>query len=169
MNIEDRIIAIQNAIAAPPVSPPVDWKAFIEAHKSIFPEIESGALFDYQSEIDIESIPEWDDDAERWSTYAYTYDIGRNVEDGLYVSVRRFDGDCSWDEAEFFTEDEADSFAESYNMYFDPNQYFLGWAEYHLWCALNGGGDPLEDFFHKETSIEDHVKAAEQNVKYLRM
>ena len=150
-------------------APEYTWKGFLDECANYIAEIAAGENFRFDSESDVERIPCWNDDNETWSEYAYAYDLVRDG-DGLSVIVNKFDGDCSWDEVDVLTEECSDSFGRVFSDYFDTNHYFFGWAEYHLWCAENGGVDPLGSFYNSALStVEGHLKAAEQNVKYLEM
>lgn len=149
--------------------PPFTWDEFWRNCSVFIPEFSSGKHFNFENQCDVETIPYWDDDAETWSEYAYGFDLLRD-EDGLAIIVHKFDGDCSWDEVDRLTEDERDNFCDAFSEYFDANHYFRGWAGYHIWCAQNGGVDPLKTLYDATSgsTIEKHLRAAEDNIKYLK-
>lgn len=172
--VDERINAIVEFLAdfdENPVNnaPEYTWKEFWDVYAEHIPEINAGVHFRFDNECDVETIPYWDDDNECWSEYAYAFDLVRD-EDGLAIIVHEFDGDCSWDEVDSFTEDDSENFGPAFSGYFDTNHYFHGWAGYHMWCAVNGGVDPLNSFYNPALStVENHLKAAEDNIKYLKM
>jgi len=174
--IEERISAVRAALVNVSSPKSVTWDEFWDMYSSFLPQIASGENFEYDDETDVETTPIWDEDVidERlgWSEYAYKFDIGLNSEDGLFVSVRRFDGDCTWDQVGYYCENDGSQkeFENAYTAYANLDDYFIGWAEYYCWCAENGCVDPLESFYNSANcTIENFVKAAEDNVRCLRM
>lgn len=95
-------------------------------------------------------------DGDQWTQVCYSFDYGRDV-GGLYIGVHEGDADGNW---ECVGECRGDNFQELYNEWFSMNLYFASWAEYHLWCAENGGVDPLEQFFDHKPTVERHLEAA---------
>jgi hypothetical protein len=168
MSIEARIAAVKQALEDYKksfVPPAITWDEFWEPYKAIIPQIASGENFTYENECDVEFTPFYDDDIEKWRLFAYSFDLERNDDDGLCILIYYFDGDCSWEPFEQITVE--DDFSDAYNRFFNTDDYFIGWTEYHLWCAENGGVDPLKEFFHSATTVENHLSAAEDTIRVL--
>lgn len=109
--------------------------------------------------------PEWCDDCNTWHMRAYCVEY--QIDDGeRCVVVRNVDQDGDWDTS-YYSESE---FHWVYRETILTDSYFYKWANYWLWCAQNGGIDPLEDSSKpKPLSVADCLEYAEDNLEYLKM
>jgi hypothetical protein len=106
-------------------------------------------------------VPSGDGD---WGSMAECVEF--QIEDGIrYIVVRDVDRSGNWD-ATYYNSEE---FTACYLAHLSTDEHFLGWGEYHLWCAENGGIDPLGEFFTQPTTVQQHLDAVKDNIKYLWM
>lgn len=113
--------------------------------------------FDEEGDIDSkqEEAGDWFasfDDS--WEKTAYGIDVKRTG-DRIEITYNSVDVDGNWEyvaswDSETGTEEEWREFHRAY-LSDDVREHAKGWAEYHIWCAENGGKDPLQDCLRKAT------------------
>ena len=111
--------------------------------------------------------PYYCDDCDTYHKTAQAIEIER-ADGKLSIVIRTCDEDGNWGcDGSYDEGDEGwDTF---WRENFATNDHGAAWGEYHLWCAENPGkGDPLEDFFNRESSPSEHLKAAREYVTPFR-
>lgn len=130
------------------------WGQYWQNMSMAIPEYHEDKLFRVDQENGYDALPMYD--GESWSSVVYAFDHVRD-ETGLYIVVNEGDVDGNWDVVEEIREN---NFEENYNTHLRiAEDFFKGWCEYHLWCAKNGGADPLKQFINTNPSVEDHIEA----------
>lgn len=82
----------------------------------------------------------YDPDSQSWEKTAYATNIGRK--NGFHwIEGMSCDTDGNWDMNLCFSEEDGDeftSFDEDFKSFCSTEDYFIGWAEYWLYCATEG-------------------------------
>jgi hypothetical protein len=115
--------------------------------------------------------PYWCDDCNTFHKTAQSLDIIRKGRHYCLIT-RTVDEDGNWEMNDHY---ESDDGADAWRLFYIYNlserqsyDHFKGWAEYHLWCAEEGGEvDPLNEFIDGKPTRKRHVEAAEDHLKYL--
>ena len=107
-----------------------------------------------------------------WHKVAYGLNMGRK-DDKRFVELWSVDEDGNWEFDMAYDEREGDTPEsgawEELQGYLSGQSwdYFQGWAKYWLHVARTGD-DSVEDYFKPEdVSVENAIKAAEDDIKYL--
>jgi hypothetical protein len=165
MNIAEEVASLRTRLENIPKEAIPTWNEFVEGLSEWLP-IAAGEPFTFTSEEVSDPHAVFDGDNESWTTETYSVDFEfkENGTDDLVVIVNQGDVDGNWDVIAAGGEEE---FEFIYRNFLSSRPYFICWAEYHLWCAENGGVDPLENYYRLEDStVEAHLKSAKDMISY---
>ena len=118
--------------------------------------------------------PYWCDDCGTWHKTASALDFdpqGEVMEGtvGPVIEARTVDEDGNWDFDSASFEGDLE-WAFFYRTYVSSDQYFIGWAQYHLWCAEHNA-DPLEEWVReyatRQEAVDANIKAAQTQLAYV--
>lgn len=112
-----------------------------------------------------------DDEDGGWRKVSYALDFDRNGEvmegkRGPCIEARSCDDEGNKDFCSATFEGDPD-WPFFYREYISSDDHFRNWCRYHLWCAENGGADPLEEYFSGPQSVDRNLYDALTNLRYL--
>lgn len=115
-----------------------------------------------------------DDCSEHWHISVQTISMGRENGKRWYVVCEdSISGSGDYQPVAGFDEREGDEVSEDVlaDLWFHHegrlHQHFYRWAKYNLYCAETGR-DPLNNC-RRDSTVDDNIKAAEDNLRYLLM
>ncbi len=163
MSNSEEAASLRARLANLPENPIPTWKQFINNLSEWLP-LNGDQPFTFTSGVKSEPYAVYDDDDnETWTKETYSIDFEFDGS-ALTLIVNQGDNDDNWDVIVAGGEEQYEFI---YTNFISPQNYFVSWAHYHLWCAENGGVDPLKAYYKLEDStVESHLKTAKSMIEY---